>query len=196
MRQEGDVWGETGWMNAPGEPASAPEVRPRSIARELTAFAVRTSLMIVLLTACYFVLPSDGLMADHESGLRTGGSILALLGFALVLRQQIRAFRHRLSIWGRAEALLTVLYLLILVFAITYDRMAMANSDQFVGIATRSDALYFTVTVVSTVGFGDIHAAGAAARSVVTVQMLINVFYVGAALRMMTGSQAVSGTST
>lgn len=183
-------------MDTHGEPASAPAIRPRPVARELTAFAARTSLMIVLLTACYFILPADGPITDYTSGLRTGGSILALLGFVLVLRQQIRAFRHRFSIWGRAEALLTVLYLLILVFAITYDRMAMANPDQFVGLATRSDALYFTVTIVSTVGFGDIHAAGAAARSVVTAQMLINVFYVGAALRMMTGSQAVSGTST
>lgn len=183
-------------MDTHGEPAPAHAVSSRSVARELTAFAVRTSLMIVLLTACYFILPADGLISDRESGLRTGGSVLALLGFALVLRQQIRAFRHRLSIWGRAEALLTVLYLLILVFAITYDRMAMARPDQFVGIATRSDALYFTVTVVSTVGFGDIHAAGAAARSVVTAQMLINVFYVGAALRLMTGAQAVSGTTT
>lgn len=179
-------------MDTPEVQGPFPALGTRSVARELGAFAVRTSLMIVLLTACYFVLPDGGLIADHESGLRTGGSILALIGFALVLRLQIRAFRHRLSIWGRAEALLTVLYLLILVFAITYDRLAVASPDQFVGIENRSDALYFTVTVVSTVGFGDIHAAGAAARSIVTAQMLINVFYVGAALRLMTSGQVDS----
>ena len=179
-------------MDTTGVPDAAPAPATRSVARELTAFAVRTSLMIVLLTACYFALPSGGLIADRESGLRTGGSILALVGFVLVLRLQVRAFRRRLSVWGRAEALLTVLYLLILVFAITYDRVALASPDQFVGIENRSDALYFTVTVVSTVGFGDIHAAGAAARSIVTAQMLINVFYVGAALRLMTGGQVVS----
>ena len=167
----------------------------RSLAHELGAFAARTSLMIVLLTACYFALPEGGLLADRESGLRTGGSILALAGFAVVLRLQVRAFRRRLSPWGRAEALLTVLYLLILVFAITYDRLAVASPGQFSGIESRSDALYFTVTVVSTVGFGDIYAAGAAARSIVTAQMLINVFYVGAALRLMTGAQVVSGDS-
>ena len=180
-------------MDTSGVQGQAPPVSTRSVGRELSAFAVRTSLMIVLLTACYFVLPDGGLIADRQSGLRTGGSILALTGFALVLRLQVRAFRNRLSVWGRAEALLTVLYLLILVFAITYDRLAAASPNQFDGIASRSDALYFTVTVVSTVGFGDIHAAGAAARSIVTAQMLINVFYVGAALRLMTGGQVVSG---
>lgn len=173
----------------------APTLGTRSVAQELGAFAARTSLMIVLLTACYFVLPDGGLLADRQSGLRTGGSILALTGFVIVLRLQVRAFRRRLTTWGRAEALLTVLYLLILVFAIAYDRLVTASPDQFSGIQSRADALYFTVTVVSTVGFGDIHAAGAAARSIVTAQMLINVFYVGAALRLMTGAQVVSGES-
>lgn len=181
-------------MDISGTPGPPPALGTKTVAQELGGFAVRTSLMIVLLTACYFVLPDGGLIADHESGLRTGGSILAIVGFVIVLRLQVRAFRHRLSIWGRAEALLTVLYLLILVFAITYDRIAVASPDQFAGIENRSDALYFTITIVSTVGFGDIYAAGTAARSIVTAQMLINVFYVGAALRLMTGGQ-VGGES-
>jgi hypothetical protein len=39
---------------------------------------------------------------------------------------------------------------------------------------TRTDALYFTVTVFSTVGFGDITAASQSARLVVTAQMLLD----------------------
>ncbi|SDC25801.1 Ion channel [Sanguibacter gelidistatuariae] len=159
----------------------------RSIAQELTAFWVRTLLMIVLLTTCYYVLPDNGPFDDRAAGLRTGGSLLALVGFALVLRIQVRVIRRRPSVWGRSEALLTVLYLLILAFAITYDRMAGSAGNQIEGISNRTDALYFTVTVVSTVGFGDIHAVSTAARAVVTIQMLVNVFFVGAALRLLTG---------
>lgn len=176
-------------MNTPGT---------RSIAQELTEFGFRTSLMIVLLTACYYVLPDDGPFEDLQAGLRAVWSLLALAGFALVLRIQVRSIRRRPSVWGRAEALLTVLYLLILVFAITYDRMAGHNGDQFAGISNRTDALYFTVTVISTVGFGDIHAVSTVARGIVTVQMLVNVFFVGAALRLLTGlrgSAAAGGSS-
>nr|MDT0663822.1 potassium channel family protein [Micromonospora sp. DSM 115978] len=45
---------------------------------------------------------------------------------------------------------------------------------------------YFTVTVLTTVGFGDVHATGQAARLVVTVQMGIDVLFIataGSALR-------------
>lgn len=168
----------------------------RSIAQELTAFGARTSVMIVLLTACYYVLPDDGPFEDLQSGLRAGWSLAALIAFALVLRIQVRTIR-RPSVWGRAEALLTVLYLLILAFAISYDRMAGTGGDVFAGINNRTDALYFTVTVVSTVGFGDIHAVSTGARAVVTVQMLVNVFFVGAALRLLGGAanRAYSGES-
>ncbi|WP_407342614.1 potassium channel family protein [Pengzhenrongella phosphoraccumulans] len=98
---------------------------------------------------------------------------------------QLKARRNRRTVWTRAEGLLTALYLLILVFAIVYDRMAELSPDQFTGISSRADALYFTVTIVSTVGFGDIHATSTAARLLVTVQMLINLVYVGTALRVL-----------
>jgi hypothetical protein len=39
---------------------------------------------------------------------------------------------------------------------------------------TRTDALYFTVTVFATVGFGDITAKTEAARLVVTGQMIVD----------------------
>ena len=167
---------------------------PRSVARELGAFGVRTSVMIVLLTACYYALPDAGPFADRESGVRAGWSLLAWVGFVVVLRIQVRAIRSHPSVWARSEALLTVLYLLILVFAITYDRMAASSADQFAGINNRTDALYFTVTIVSTVGFGDIHAVSTPARAVVTAQMLVSVFYIGVALRLLTGLRGGTGT--
>jgi hypothetical protein len=45
------------------------------------------------------------------------------------------------------------------------------------------------VTIVATVGFGDIHAQGTAARLLVTVHMLFNLVYLGTALRLLTGAQ-------
>jgi hypothetical protein len=92
-----------------------------------------------------------------------------------------------------AEALLTSLYLLIIVFATIYYFVASRSPDQFDGIADRMDSLYFTVTVISTVGFGDIHAVGTFGRALVTGQMIINLIYVGTALRLLSSLRDVTG---
>ena len=65
------------------------------------------------------------------------------------------------------------------VFAIVDDRIAAMSPDQITGIENRADALYFTVTIVSTVGFGDILATESAARRLATAQLLINLSFVG-----------------
>ncbi len=43
--------------------------------------------------------------------------------------------------------------------------------------------MYFTVTTLSTVGFGDITATGQAARLVVTLQMAFNLAFLGIVIR-------------
>ncbi|MFJ5776245.1 potassium channel family protein [Streptomyces sp. NPDC093094] len=53
---------------------------------------------------------------------------------------------------------------------------------------SHSDALYFTVTVFSTVGFGDITAKTEAARLVVTAQMLADLVIPGLAVKVVVGA--------
>ena len=55
-------------------------------------------------------------------------------------------------------------------------------------VQTRTDALYFTVTVFSTVGFGDIVAVSQPARLVVTVQMLLDLLALGLVVRAFVGA--------
>jgi voltage-gated potassium channel len=176
----------------PGASGPSSEVSPASIPRQLYAFLWRTSLMLLMLTCCYYVLPEHGLLEDSAATVRSGATLLALAGFALVLRIQLRARRTRPSVWTRAESLLTALYILILVFAIAYFRIAMSDPNAIAGISDRTDSLYFTVTTVATVGFGDIHAVSTGARLLVTIQMLINLVYVGTALRVLSNLRGFS----
>ncbi len=53
---------------------------------------------------------------------------------------------------------------------------------------TRADALYFAVTVFSTVGFGDITPKSEAARVVLIVQMLGDLALLGAGVRVLLGA--------
>jgi voltage-gated potassium channel len=57
----------------------------------------------------------------------------------------------------------------LLVFASTYFVMQRASAANFTQPLTRTDALYFAVTVFSTVGFGDITPKSEAARVVLIV---------------------------
>jgi hypothetical protein len=63
--------------------------------------------------------------------------------------------------------------------------MARASAASFNESLTRTDALYFTVTVFTTVGFGDIVATSASARVVVIVQMLAGLLLLGAGIRVL-----------
>jgi hypothetical protein len=51
-----------------------------------------------------------------------------------------------------------------------------------------TDALYFTVTVFATVGFGDITPTTDAARLVVTGQMIADLVIIGIAVKAITGA--------
>src|SRR4029079_9109004 len=68
----------------------------------------------------------------------------------------------------------------LLLFAATYFLMAQANTGNFnVHALTRTDALYFTITVVATVGFGDISATSQVARIAVMAQMIRDLLVLG-----------------
>ena len=62
--------------------------------------------------------------------------------------------------------------LYLLLFASTYFLMERASAANFTQPLTRTDALYFSVTVFTTVGFGDITAKSETARVVLIIQML------------------------
>jgi len=62
-------------------------------------------------------------------------------------------------------------------------RPGTAISGQLQRALTRSDSLYFTVTVFSTVGFGDITPKTELARLLVTGQMVVDVIILGSQSR-------------
>ena len=66
--------------------------------------------------------------------------------------------------------------------------MERASAASFTEPLTRTDALYFSVTVFSTVGFGDIAAKSEPARIVLIVQMLGDLALLGAGVRLLLGA--------
>jgi hypothetical protein len=90
-----------------------------------------------------------------------------------------------------AVAMATVIPLFLILFAWIYVTMSHNDPTAFIGSPrplTRSSALYFTVTVFSTVGFGDITPKTDLARLVVTVQMLADLAVIAVVIRLILGA--------
>ena len=129
---------------------------PAAKRRRLIFRAVlRSVLAAVVLVVLYYVLP---LGRRWDSGTAIG-LLIGILVFAGVMVWQVRAIAgSRYPGLRAAEALGLILPLYLVVFASTYFVMERASAASFTEPLTRTDALYFTVTVFSTVGFGDITA--------------------------------------
>ena len=64
----------------------------------------------------------------------------------------------------------------------------MDDAATFTEPLSRSDAIYLTVTIFATVGFGDISAQTEAARLVVTAQMLLDLVVLGLGINVILGA--------
>jgi hypothetical protein len=86
------------------------------------------------------------------------------------------------------EALGFTVPLFLLLFSMVYFLMEHHSATNFSQPLTRTDALYFTVTTFSTVGFGDITATSQGARLVVTLQMLADLVVLGFGVKVLLGA--------
>ena len=128
---------------------------------------LRGLLSATVLVVLYYLVPDQSLNTDVALRVLAG-----LLVFAGITAWQVRAITgSRYPALKAAEALGLIFPLYLLVFASTYYVMERASAASFTESLTKTDALYFTVTVFSTVGFGDIAAKSEAARVVLIVQI-------------------------
>ena len=167
---------------------------PAGLPRPIFELLKHTTFVLLLLTACYYAIPLRVTWHDPTDLLRVAVSALLAFGVFLVFRAHARRSQRILGKdLARVQWLLSALYLLVLTFAMTYSVVSVLAPDEFVGIRDRTAALYFSTTVVGTVGFGDIYAAGTLAQVLVTMQMIFNLIYLGTALRLLSRRTAAGG---
>ncbi len=82
----------------------------------------------------------------------------------------------------RLAGVLSLVSIATCFFALAYYLLAYNEPSQFDGLHTRTDALYYSVVTLATVGYGDVHAVGQAARFATTVQVAFNLVVLGALL--------------
>ncbi len=159
---------------------------PPAKRRRLILWAtLRTLLIAAVLVVIYYVLPLDRPW-DSDTAVRLLIGLLVVAGVVVWGVRIIAGARY--PGLRAAEALALVIPFFLLLFASTYFVMERNSAASFTQPLTRTDALYFTVTVFSTVGFGDITPKSETARVVLMMQMLADLALLGAGLRVILGA--------
>jgi voltage-gated potassium channel len=159
--------------------------QPSAVRRQAARSVLRSLLVATAAFVAYFTVPMQ-VTSDLGPLIRL---VVGLVVVTVLLTWQVLAIVRSPFPRARAVGALAVsVPLFLLVFATTYYLMAQAAPAAWNEPLSRLDALYFTVTVFATVGFGDIAAVSAPARAVVTVQMAGGLILVGLIARVVVGA--------
>ena len=160
---------------------TSPQALPGDVRREAFAALARIALITTLLGVTYAFAPMSDPVHDGVP-LLVGGLAVFI---ALVVWHVKATGRARYPGVRATEGLATTIPFLMLTFAAVYYILEQSSFTAFDVALTRLDALYFSVTVFSTVGFGDITAHSELARGIVTLQMIVDFIFVGAVVRVL-----------
>ncbi|HXP33743.1 MAG TPA: potassium channel family protein, partial [Acidimicrobiales bacterium] len=136
----------------------------------------------VLIFGAYFALP-----IGRESGLRAVlrlGLDIALIG-AVLAWQVKRISVAELPELRAVEALGIIIAVFLVAFSAIYLSLSHETPGTFTQTLDHARALYLTITVFSTVGFGDITPRTDASRLIVSAQMLLDLAIIGVVVRLL-----------
>lgn len=156
----------------PPRPLAPPHVR-----RPL----LRGGLVLAAVLVIYYAVPVGEIESDVALALSAVGLLVGVgvLGW-LVVRQARMQLGARADESVSIQSLLVLAYVVVPMFALGYVGLERADPDQFVELETKTDALYFAISTLATVGFGDVAAEGQLARALVTVQIAFDLVFVAA----------------
>jgi hypothetical protein len=154
---------------------------------------LRALVTAVVMVALYYVLPLDR---------RSDAAVFVVLVVGVALLAGMIAWQARAIVRSdypgirAVQALASTTPLFLLLFASAYFVLSLDDAAMFTEPLTRSDSLYFTVTIFSTVGFGDISAKAETTRLVVTAQMLLDLVVLGLGIQVILGAVKQSKANT
>jgi hypothetical protein len=159
-------------------------LEPRARRRLVLRAIARVTFTLVGLLVFYSVAPL-------RANARLDTVVHFVIGLAIlcaVVAFQVRAILNAKHPEIRAaESIVTAIGLFIVASALTDLGLSMHEPHSFTERLDRITAMYFVITVVATVGFGDIAAKTDPARLVVTVQMLLNLTLIVVIARVFIG---------
>jgi UDP-N-acetylmuramyl pentapeptide phosphotransferase/UDP-N-acetylglucosamine-1-phosphate transferase len=146
---------------------------------------IRVTVSVTVLLAVYYLVPTK----TSGEGSDVPWLILEMVIFGVVVAVQLPAIvKSEYPKLRAVEALAVTVPLFLLIFSRIYLSNSLTDPAAFTLPLDHTTALYFTVTVFATVGFGDIVAQTNGMRLMVTVQMLLDLAVLGLVIRLLTSA--------
>lgn len=165
------------------------KISPAQRRRILLRALVTMSLTFFAIIGMYYIIPMNA--SEFGAGPLVE-LIVAGVAFLAVLAWQIREiFRAEMPGLRALQAVVVAAPLFLTGYAALYVILSEAQGG-FTEQMTRTSALYFSVTVFSTVGFGDIAPTSDLLRLVVTSQMLAGLVFIATVVRLFFGVSRMS----
>ena len=161
------------------------QVSARPTLAQIVRSLLRAVATIAVLTTIYYLLPLDRTSTWVTAAILVSG--LAIFT-ALVVFQVQSVMSSSYPALRAVESLAVSVPLFLLLFSGTYMAIEGISRGNFSQPLTHTDALYFTVTVFATVGFGDITPVSQGARLLVTGQMIADLVIIGIAIKSIGGA--------
>jgi voltage-gated potassium channel len=147
---------------------------------------LRSAVSVLVIGVMYFAFPFSA--ADRHGLAAVVRTLLFLAGLAVLVRLGVRQTRRATQRDAVAAERISALVTVTNLIAVSFSGVYYAIRDQFHGLQTPLDALYFSVTTMTTVGYGDITAVSQTARAVTIVQMIFDLVIVTTAISVVAGS--------
>jgi voltage-gated potassium channel len=150
---------------------------------------VRRDLLALMgVLVAYYAAPVGGLSDSVAAiALSIVGLLAGLAALVWVILREVRTL-VRTSLDDPAvqvDGLVLLVSVVVPLFSLGYFALESADPDQFADLATKTDALYFTLSTLATVGFGDVHATGQLGRGLVIVQITFDLVFVAAVVSVL-----------
>lgn len=159
------------------------EVPPRPPTKVLVISAFRPLVVIGVLLVVYAVVP----LRSGSTGLAVIATVcVGLMVFGAVFVHQVRRIKRSATpTLAGVEALVLVYGTFLVQFAVLYVTVSANDPGAFDEVLNRVGGLYLSITVLSTVGFGDITPATDLARILVSIQMIADIVLIASAFRIL-----------
>lgn len=162
----------------------------RPTRREIIQAVVMTAVrMFIGFWVIFFTLTLVPDTPDGRFGIPLGLALLAVAFYVWFFKRQLAGvYKARFPTLRAAEALVLVAAMFLAVFAMIYVMISLNNPASFTEELSPFNSYYFALTVLATVGFGDITPVTTLARSVTMVQMALDLVFVAVLLRIIGGA--------
>lgn len=164
---------------------SAPKShRPKmswDVYKVVAASVLRTILGFAAIIWALSLVPET---ADYSLWRPVTIMIVGVTAYVIFYRRQLRRVSNsRFPMVVALEALILVAVMFLAVFAGIYVMMSASDPTSFSEPLDHFNAFYFALTVLATVGFGDITPVQSDARLVCMVQMAIDIGFIAVLVR-------------